>query len=166
MKRICTLTMVAVLASFVAIAEPAKAQTLKQQLIGTWTFVQSTTKMPDGSPVWGSNPKGLLIFTENGRYSSQIVRSDRAKFASNNRATGTPEENKATVQGTIASFGTYSVDEANKTFTVRFEGSTYPNNEGTEQTRPVAISGDELKITNPSPSVGGSPSELVYRRAK
>src|SRR5215475_14905875 len=78
---------------------PATAQTLKQQLIGTWTFVSSTTKLPDGSPLWGSNPKGLTIFTENGQFVDVIARSDRAKFTSNNRTQGTPEENKATVQG-------------------------------------------------------------------
>jgi len=144
----------------------AQQKSLKQQLVGTWTFVSSTTKLPDGSPAWGSNPKGLVIFTENGRYSSQIMRSDRPKFASNNRAQGTPEENKAAVQGAISSFGTYSVNEANKTYTIRFEGSSYPNLEGTEQTRPFTFTGDELRVTNPSPSVGGAPSQVVYKRAK
>jgi hypothetical protein len=86
-------------------------RSIKEQLVGTWTFVSSTTKLPDGSPAWGTNPKGLLIFTENGYFSSQIVRSDLPKFASNNRAQGTPEENKAVVQGSIATFGTYTVDE-------------------------------------------------------
>jgi hypothetical protein len=141
-------------------------KTLKDQLVGNWTFISSTTKLPDGSPVWGSNPKGLVIFTENGRYSSHIVRSDRPKFASNSRAKGTPEENKAAVLGGIASFGSYTVDEAKKTFTVRFDGSSYPNLEGTTQTRPFTITGDELKVTNPSPSIGGQASEITYRRAK
>ena len=166
MKRVGMIALTVMALMLLGLAVPAKAQALKQQLVGTWTFVSSTTKLPDGSPLWGSNPRGLLIFMENGRYSSQIMRSDRAKFASGNRATGTPEENKATVLGTISSFGTYTVDEAKKTFTVRFEGSTYPNMEGTEQTRPVTITGDELRITNPSPSVGGSSSQLVYKRAK
>jgi Lipocalin-like domain len=144
----------------------AQQKSLKDQLVGTWTLVSSTTKLPDGSPAWGSDPRGLIIFTDNGRYSSQIMRSDRPKFASNSRATGTADENKAAVLGAIASFGTYSVTEANKTFTIQFEGSSYPNLEGTEQTRPFTIAGDELKVTNPTPSVGGSPSQLVYKRAK
>ena len=143
----------------------AQQRTLKDQILGTWTFVSSTSKRPDGSPMWGSNPKGLLIFTDNGRYSSHIVRSDLSKFASKNRYQGTPEENKATVQGSIASFGTYTVNEANKTFNVRFEGSSYPNNPGTEQTRPFTITGDELKVINPASSAGGQ-TELVYKRAK
>ena len=55
---------------------------------------------------------------------------------------GTAEENKAAVRGSIGTFGTYTVDEAKRSFTVKFEGSTYANQTGTEQTRPVSISGD------------------------
>ena len=143
----------------------AQQKPLKEQLVGAWLFVSSTGKLPDGSPAWGANPKGLLIFTADGRYSSIIVRSDLPKFASNNRAKGTDAENKAAVQGSIGTFGTYTVDEANKSFTVRFEGSTYANQAGIEQIRPVTIAGDELKITNPASTYGGQ-TELVYKRAK
>ena len=166
MKRATTLTVTALSLLLLGTVLPAKAQSLKQQLVGAWTFVSSTTKAPDGSPLWGSDPKGLVIFTDNGRYSSQLMRSNRPKFASDNRTQGTPDENKAAVQGTISSFGTFSVNEENKTFTIRFEASSYPNLEGTEQTRPFTIAGDELRVTNPSPSVGGPPSQLVYKRAK
>ncbi len=144
----------------------AQQKALKEQLVGTWTFISTTGKLADGSPVWGPNPKGLLIFTDNGRYSSVITRTGVAKFASKNRMQGTPDENKAAVQGSIANFGTYTVDEANKTFTVSYEGSTYPNNEGTAQTRPFTITGDELKVINPASSATGGQSELIYKRAK
>jgi hypothetical protein len=134
--------------------------------VGSWVFVSGGAKLPDGKSVWGDNPKGLLIFTENGRYSSQIMRSDLPKFASGNRLQGTPEENKAIVQGSVASFGTYTVDEQGKTFTVRWEANTFPNQMGQSQTRSFTISGDELRISNPAPSAGGPPSELIYRRDK
>jgi hypothetical protein len=143
----------------------AQQKSLKDQLVGTWTFVGSTGKTSDGSPIWGANPKGVLIFTDNGHYSSHIMRSDVPKFASKNRLQGTPEENKAAVLGGIASFGTYTVNEANKSFTVRFEGSSYPNNTGIEQTRPFTITGEELKVINPASSAGGQ-TELTYKRAK
>jgi hypothetical protein len=144
----------------------AQQRTLKEQLVGTWTLVSSSTKAADGSPFWGANPKGQTIFTDNGRFSSHVMRGDRAKFASNNRAQGTADENKAVAQGTISSYGTYTVNEANKTYTLRWEGSSYPNLEGTEQTRPFTIAGDELSVTNPAPTVGGPASQQVYRRAK
>ena len=76
--------------SLFAGAAAAQQNTLKEQLVGTWTFISSTGKLADGSPVWGSNPKGLLIFTDNGRYSSQIVRADVPKFAAKNRFHGIP----------------------------------------------------------------------------
>jgi hypothetical protein len=165
MRRFCTLAATTVSLVLLGSAVPANSQALKQQLVGTWTFVSSTTKLPDGAPAWGANPKGLLMFTENGHFASQIVRSDLPKFASKNRAQGTPEENKAVVQGSIATFGRYTVDEAKKTYTLKYEGSTFPNRVGTEETRPFTIAGDELKVTNPATSVGGS-SELVYKRVK
>ena len=144
----------------------AQQKSLKEQLVGAWTLVSASTKLPDGSPAWGANPIGLTIYTDNGRYSTQLVRSDLPKFASNNRTQGTPEEYKAVVIGSITSFGTYTVNEANKTITIRYDGSTFPNRKGTEETRPFVIEGDELRITNPAPSTGGPTSQLVWRRAK
>ena len=32
----------------------AQQKTLKEQLVGTWTFVSTAGKLPDGSPPWGS----------------------------------------------------------------------------------------------------------------
>ena len=153
--------------AFAVLTSTANAQqkSLKDQLIGAWTFVGSTGKKPDGSPVWGSNPKGLLIFTPDGHYSSQILRSDVPKFKASNRLQGTADENQAAVHGGIATFGKYTVNEADKSFTVRFEGSSYPNNTGVEQTRPFTIAGEELKIINPASSSGGQ-SELTFKRAK
>ena len=55
------------------------------------------------------------------------ARPDLPKIASNNRLTPTPEEAKAIAVGTFAVFGTYIVDEAKKTFTNRFEASTFAN---------------------------------------
>ena len=170
MNRLHTNVAAALAAVFLVallLADDAGAQqkTLKDQLVGTWMFVSTSVKLADGSPVYGSNPKGLLIITENGFYSTHIVRGDVPIFAAKNRLEGTPEENKAAVHGSIASWGRYTVNEANKTVTIRFEASTYPNNAGIEQTRPFTITGDDLKIINPGSSTGGQ-SELIYKRTK
>jgi hypothetical protein len=76
---------------------------------------------------------------------------------------GTPEENTAAVHGTTATFGTWSVDEANKTITVRNEGGMFPNQVGTESKRSVTLQGDQLRISNPAPASGGR-SESVWKR--
>jgi hypothetical protein len=99
------------------------------------------------------------------RFSITVVRSDLPKFASNNRMSGTPDENKAIVQGSIAYFGTYSIDEATHVLTVNIEGSTFPNFTGGTQTRILSFDGDEVTYFNPTPSMGGS-AKVTYRRAK
>jgi len=93
----------------------SQQKSLKEQIIGTWAYVSSTAKLSDGSPLWGANPKGLFILTENGHFSWQIFRSDRPKFALNDRLHVTPDEYTATMQGSLAYFGTYSINEADKT---------------------------------------------------
>ena len=145
----------------------AQQKSLKEQLVGTWAFVSSTGKLADGSPVWGTNPKGILSFDANGRVSTIIVRSDLTKYASNNRMQTTPVEDKATVQGAIAYFGTYTVNEADRSYTNHVDGSSYPNWNGTDLKQVVeSITADELKIGNPAPSIGGPPTQLTYRRVK
>jgi hypothetical protein len=128
-----------------------------KDLVGAWTIVSAEA--------FGPNPKGLLIFESSGRYALMLMRADLPKYASNNRAQGTPEEYKAIGAGTISYFGTYSVEGSN--LILRIEHSSFPNWTGTEQKRTnLSLSGDELKYTNTAPSVGGSPAVLVWRRAK
>jgi Lipocalin-like domain len=101
--------------------EEAVAQTPKE-LVGTWTLVSITLEQ-DGKKTdfYGPNPQGQETYDANGRMSLIITRSDLPKFASNNRQAGTPEENKAVVQGSIAYFGTYSVSETDKNITSHIE---------------------------------------------
>ena len=117
--------------------------------------------------MWGTNPQGILSFDANGRVFTILVRSDLTKYASNNRMQTTPAEDKATVQGAIAYFGTYTVNEADRSYTNRVDGSSYPNWKGTDLKQVVeSITADELKIGNPATSIGGPPTQLTYRRVK
>ena len=141
-------------------------KSLKEQLVGTWAYVSSTATMPDGSPLWGTDPKGLMILTADGRFSWQLFRSDRPKFASKNRMQGTPEENAADLRGSLAYFGTYSVDQATKTITTVVEGSTFPNSEGETLKRVVtSITADTLVYENPA-TTRGEQVEAVWKRIK
>ena len=151
---------------------PANAQpkSLKEQLVGSWNLLIVDDVGPDGThvPSYGPNPLGTAIFTADGHYSVQIVRAARPKFAANNRLKGTPDENKAAVQGAIAHFGTYAVNDADKTLTLRIEGSSFPNWDGTQQKRLITslTAGDEVTWTNPTPSSGAVRSELAWKWAK
>jgi Lipocalin-like domain len=141
-------------------------KSLGEQLVGAWIFVSSNGKLPDGSPLWGTNPKGLMIFTADGHYSWQVFRSDRPKIVSKNRMNGTAEENAAILQGSLAYFGTYSVDQATKTITTVVEGSTFPNSEGETLKRVVtSITADTLVYENPA-TTRGEQVEAVWKRIK
>jgi hypothetical protein len=70
------------------------------------------------------------------------------------------------VQGSLAYFGTYSVNEADKVISVQVDGSTFANMIGTDQKRVVtSLTASELKFINPAPSRDGT-LELVWKRAK
>jgi hypothetical protein len=154
----------ALLCSEVALPSAATAQTAND-LIGTWTMVSNVIIHADGSRVdaLGPTPKGLNIFASNGHFVWVANRPDLPKFASSNRATGTPEENKAVVLGSVAMFGTWSV--ADKVLTYKYEGGTYPNWYGTDQRQTIdSFTGDELKVTAPA-SIGDT-VELTFKRLK
>jgi hypothetical protein len=136
-------------------------------IVGTWTLI-SITNEKEGQKLlpYGPNAKGS--FTLDGkRFSLIVVRPGRPKFKSNDRLTGTPDENKETVQGSIAYFGTYTVDNKDKSLvTFHIEGSSFPNWEGAGQKRVLKISGDDMDYTNPTISTGTGVARLVWKRAK
>ena len=92
--------------------EESAAQTPAKDLVGTWTLVSITIEQGGKKTnLFGPNPQGQETRAANGRVSVIITRSDLPKFASHNRAAGTPEENKVVVQGSIAYFGMSSTNE-------------------------------------------------------
>jgi ketosteroid isomerase-like protein len=146
---------------------PAPApQTTTTDLVGTWKLVSITIEQ-DGKKTdfYGPNPQGQVIYEASGRVSNIITRSGLPKFASDSRQLGTPEENAEVVEGSIAYFGTYTVDAAAKTITLHIETCSYPNLNGLDRKSTFNISGDELTITNPTSSIG-VPDQLVWKRVK
>jgi len=145
----------------------AQQRSLKDQLVGAWTLVSSETTAQNGSKerFYGPNPKGVLILDASGRYASVQGRPDRAKAKSPSRFAITTEELGTAARAFAANFGTWSVNEADKSLTRRFEGALVPNNEGSEQKSIVSLTGDELKLTTVSP-VTNDRNEIAYRRAR
>jgi hypothetical protein len=137
-----------------------------QDLVGTWTLVSAINEHGGSkTDIYGPHPKGILTVDAHGRYVLVIARADLPKVASNNRTKATAEENKAIVQGSVAHFGSLSVNAADKTITFKIETSLFPKWDGTEQQRPFTLTGDELTYTVPSASGGGT-ATVVWKRAK
>jgi hypothetical protein len=74
----------------------------------------------------------------------------------------------AVIRGVYAHFGTYTVDEAKAQFVMHVEGSTFPNEIGTDTVRKITIlTGDTLEFTNDSPPTGdpGTKAFVLLERA-
>lgn len=139
---------------------------MKEQLVGTWTLLSWEQKKSDGTKIerYGTNPKGIAFFDAGGQYIITVMRSDRAKYASNALWQGTPEENKETADGTITYFGTYSISGTDSSIAIHVEGSSFPNWNSTDQKRFVTIAGDQLTLTVRPP--GGDGVDVIWKRAK
>jgi Lipocalin-like domain len=148
-------------------AMPASAQSLKDQLVGTWTLASCND--PNFPACAGDN--GIIMYAADGRYVSMVAARGRPKVtppneggaAGANRGGYTPEQYKSIAAGLFAQFGTWSVNEANKTVTLHVDGALFPNIEGTDwATFTPIISGDELKGI----AQNGQPGLFVWRRVK
>jgi hypothetical protein len=145
----------------------AQQKSLKEQLVGTWIYASSTSTRADGSKTDRPNLKGIVIYTSDGHFAFVSVRADLPKLANPDRARATAEEAQAVVAGSIAYYGTYSINEVDKVITPKVEGSTFANMiGGAEQKRIItSLTADELKFTNPRTS-SGETLEIVWKRAK
>jgi Lipocalin-like domain len=144
----------------------AQQNSLKEQLVGTWTLVSCESTSPNGAKQpYCINPNGLLILDAGGRYAQVIAARSRSKLSSGNRAEVPAEQFKAAAMGMVANFGTWSVNDADKTMTSHYDGALFPNVEGADFKYSVSLAGDELKLVGQVPTLGGK-TEAVWRRAK
>jgi len=160
---------IAVLALTLCASDAVAQKSLKEQIVGTWDFTVAEVTAADGkkSFPFGETPKGVLIFTPDGRFAQIHVASDVPKFASGNRLTGTAEEYAAINKRSLSVFGTYTVDEEKKTVTYKIVSSTFPNWEGEAQTRTIdKLTADEFVNTNPNVAGGRGSAANHYKRAK
>src|SRR5689334_8215852 len=106
-----------------------------------------------------------MILTPNGHYSIVITRRALTKIAAGARPKGTPEENKAIVDGSIAHYGRYTIEDGGKSITFHVENSSFASWNGTTQKRALKVSGDTLTYTVTAPSTGSNtPNDVTWRR--
>lgn len=156
------------LASLIALSAAsfdALAQSLQKQLVGQWSLVSAELTDAKGNKaplVEGADPQGFLVFLENGRFTFQIIAA-LPKFAGDRIAT-TPDESKSVARGVLSYYGTYTANDADRTFTLKIERSSYPNQNGTEGRRVIqSLSADELKFQIPTRTAGGQ-NNLAWKR--
>lgn len=140
------------------------AATRPSPLCGTWTLVAADKLLPGGEEVrdYGEAPKGRLIVDAQGRYSLQIFKAERLRFAADKNE-GTADEFASAVRGSSTHYGTVEVDARHHTLAFAIEGASFPNWEGTVQRRAFTLEGAVLRYRVPARPDGSVPVS-VWRK--
>jgi hypothetical protein len=179
MNRRATLAMTAT-ALCLAVASSAsdslaQQKSLKEQLVGTWTLVSSDQVRPDGSTLqqFGANPKGINVFDANEHFfliiassgSLMVASADNPKIVSIDPSKANSGDGVLNVES-IACYGTYTVNEAEKVAILHIDASTFPNQVGTDQKRTItSLTAAELKYNIPA-ATSGVQVHQVWKRAE
>jgi hypothetical protein len=152
---------------FAALPAFSQSNSHANPLVGTWTLTAADKILPDGKqvPDYGTDPHGIAIFTADGRYTVEIFRADRVKFASGDSANGTLDEYKSALLTMSCHFGRYTIDLANGTITFVIDSSSFPNLAGTTQVRNFTLHGDQISWRVP-PRPDGSIPISIFKRAQ
>lgn len=146
-------------------ARDAQVPTRVFPLQGSWTLVAADKILPDGKTArdYGESPKGRLVIDAKGRYSLQIFKSERLRFAGDSKADASVDEFRSAVMGSSTHYGTMTIDEGAGVLVFSIVGSSFPNWEGTTQRRQYKLDGAELRYKVP-PRPDGSIPVSVWRR--
>jgi hypothetical protein len=141
----------------------AERRTLKNQLVGTWTLVDWDEVYTNGSQAQRVNggPAGVHVFGPDGRFFALLARPDSAEYPAANRL-HTLVDDKPVIDGSVAYFGTYKVNNVERSVDLFIEVSTTPNEQGRQKRLITTVTADELKYA--APTAGGE-STLVFKRA-
>ena len=123
----------------------APAKSLKEALAGHWQLVSVTAN--ERTP-YGANPHGSMFLDAAGHFSIIVVSDGDAR--------------------SVAYFGTYAVNEADKLMTLHLEesvGGGSPNAAGRDLKRLLALNGDELTMQNQTPAGTPGNIKLTWKQA-
>ena len=153
--------------SFAIAASPAVAREDRLDLRGTWVMDSAYEIKGDGTRTtnYGQHPNGLLMIDAEGRYTLQIFRVDRTRFALDDKGRGTAEEYRDAAMGSSTHFGTVAVDAARHLMTFDVKGASFPNWEGKRQIREYQYLDGLLTYAVPASASGnGTVAYSLWRR--
>ena len=159
---------------FASLVTPSSilAQTLREQMIGTWTLVDWIWTFLDSGEVeagtFGKDAFGHTIYSDDGYMCAALMRTNRSKFTSKDWRGGTSDEKLAAYDGYIAYCGKFEVNEVDRTISTTVDTSLYPNWTGSIQKRFASLSGDRLTLTTPTFLIEGKEAigTLVWEKAR
>jgi lipocalin-like protein len=142
---------------------PAHADSLKDQLVGTWKLVSSTRYVGDATQpgFFGTNSMGILMYTADGYMCGNLMNLDRPKFTSPDIRSGTVAEKTAAFDTFFAYCSRFEVNDAERFVVHKVESSLFPNWTGSVQKRFADLNGNRLTLRTPPLLVEGKEVVLV-----
>jgi hypothetical protein len=125
-------------------------------LEGAWRVVSAEDRLESGevaSYPWGRHPVGLVLI-DSGHISIQIMSPDRPGWPPppGSSQDEMKEALETQLRSYIAYFGSYTVDETERSLLIEVQGGWRPSYAGTKQKRYYELAGDRLTI-GPAPRV-------------
>jgi hypothetical protein len=124
---------------------------VRARFVGVWNLDAIRDRLADGRVEdphdLGASPSGVIVYTESGHISVQLMRSGRARWR--NEDDPTDAERVEAARGYGAYAGRYEVDEASGTVLHHVETALIPNRIGTTLARSYSFEGDRLTLSPP-----------------
>jgi hypothetical protein len=143
---------------------------LRDAVLGAWELVSYTIEeSPSGDTTYpfGTDPVGIIMYTEDGYMSAQLMRADRSAVDSPEPSEEPPAPESPAATGYLAYSGPFHVDEATGTLHHKVTVSLFPSWLGSTQLRASRLEGDALTLsgTNTLPNGATSTHTLLWKRA-
>jgi hypothetical protein len=138
----------------------------RDRFIGVWKLISCERKSKDGriDYPYGEKPVGRITYDKAGRMSAQLMRPGRRStiapglsFLTGNAGS---EEIREAVDGFIAYFGTFDVDESAQTVIHHVQACLVPSWVGTDLKRTYRFAANRMVLTAATTSV----LELIWER--
>jgi hypothetical protein len=138
------------------------------RFIGVWRLIGCDRTFQDGRVAYpyGENPVGRITYDKAGRMSAQLMRSGRRSTAAPGvsliAGNASPEEIREAIDGFLAYFGRFEVDESAHTVIHHSEACLVPSWVGMDLKRTYRFDADRLVLTDCSTNL----LEVVWERER
>ena len=136
---------------------------IEDQFIGAWRLVSLTVFGPDGpTEPHGPDPIGTLLYTPDHRFSAALAKTDLPRIAGPELAT--PQDSVAVMQGFVAYFGEWELDEPRNAIIHKAEWASWGRLLDANQVRHYKFDGNRLTLLTPEVEPNDPYGEVIFQR--
>ncbi len=142
----------------------------RDQLLGIWKLLSYEFRLSDGIVIrpMGQGVQGILMYDPSGWMALQVIDPERPKFATNDWMSGTPEEAKSALDGCMAYYGTFELNDYKGTIVHHVQGSSFPNWCGIDREQFYELKGNHLTLLTLPMTMSGEQlvGQLAWERIR